>query len=376
VISTVQAVTGATLTSPQLVTPADTAQLTFASQPLTLTIVNSVSTKSTPLTYTFEVATDAGFANIAYSKSSVPQGPGPQTSLAIDKLKGATTYFWRARCNNGSGDGPNAKPKTFTVGPEVVLQAPLLGDPAANATVGESPTLNVNRVQRTGPAGQIVYRFEISEQSTFGSLVYSANVTERPDLPYTNHAVTIKLGEKTYWWRVAATDPSNGVVGPYSAVSPFKVQLFSFAMATMVNSPLDFATWAETAKITSVNITGDAILVDFDKRDGPDRWPDTPFGSGTLEYTLGMCLNINGHWFCSAPVQFWYGRDLAASGRPNEVGINWFYDGARWGPMAGHQPVSGETVGMFVCAGNCRNNTAGDNSYVKERSNAFFVQWP
>jgi len=24
-------------------------------------------------------------------------------------------------------------------------------------------------------------------------------VTERPDLPYTNHVVTIKLGEKTYW---------------------------------------------------------------------------------------------------------------------------------------------------------------------------------
>src|SRR5258708_21003686 len=57
--STVRSVTGATLTAPALVTPADTAQLTFASQPLTLVIGNSVSTRSTPLTYTFEVATDA-----------------------------------------------------------------------------------------------------------------------------------------------------------------------------------------------------------------------------------------------------------------------------------------------------------------------------
>ena len=43
--------------------------------------------------------------------------------------------------------------------------------------------------------------------------------------------------------------------------------------------------------------------------------------------------------------------------------------------MAGYQPQDGETVGLFACAGNCRNNTAGDASYVKERSNVAFVPW-
>ena len=43
--------------------------------------------------------------------------------------------------------------------------------------------------------------------------------------------------------------------------------------------------------------------------------------------------------------------------------------------MTGHQPAEGEIVGIFVCAGNCRNNTAGDASYVKERSNVVFVPW-
>jgi len=28
-----------------------------------------------------------------------------------------------------------------------------------------------------------------------------------------------------------------------------------------------------------------------------------------------------------------------------------------------------------VCAGDCRNNDAGDRSYVKERSNVAFVPW-
>jgi len=377
VTSTVQAVTGATLTSPQLLTPANAAQVTFASQPLTLVIGNSVSTKSTPLTYTFEVATDAGFSSKVYSKSGVAQGSGPQTSLSIDKLKGATTYFWRARCNNGSGDGPDAKPKSFTVGPEVVLEAPVLGDPALNATVSESPTLNVNTVQRTGPAGQIVYRFEISEQATFNSLVYSASVTERTDLPYTPHVVTIKLGERTYFWRVQASDPANAVTGPYSTPASFKVQLFNFSQATIVDNPPDLGSWPETAKITRVDFTPAAFLVDFDRRTGPNRWPDTPFGKGDLQYTLGLCVNKNGQWYCSAVVQFWFERDLGASAPPSDIGREWFYDG-RWGPILGYQPGHGETVGVFVAAGNLRDSTytLATCPRVCERSNVAFVQWP
>ena len=375
--STVQAVSGATLTVPTLLTPADAAQLTFASQPLTLVIGNAVSTKSTPLTYTFEVATDAAFATKVYTKSGVAQGSGAQTSLPIDKLKGATAYFWRVRCNDGTTDGPNAKARTFTVGPEVVLQAPVLGDPAPGSTVGESPTLNVNKVSRTGPAGAIVYRFEISEQSTFNALVYSANVSERSDLPYTPHAINARLGEKTYFWRVQASDPANAVISPYSGAGSFKVQLFNFSQAVMLNNPRDFGSWPETAKITSVEFLGDSFHVDFDRRDGPNRWIDVPFGTGDLQYTLGLCVNNNGQWFCSAVVQFWYGRDLGASAPPSDIGLEWFYDG-RWAPILGYQPRHGETVGVFVGSGNLRDAsyTQASCPRICERSNVAFVQWP
>jgi hypothetical protein len=362
------------------VTPADGAQLTFASQPVTLVIGNAVSTKSTPLTYTFEVATDAAFATKVYSKAGVAQGSGAQTSLPIDKLKGATAYFWRVRCNDGSSDGPNAKAKTFTVGPEVVLQAPVLGDPAPGATVGESPTLNVNKVSRTGPAGAIVYRFEISEQATFNSLVYSSSVNERADLPYTPHPITAKLGEKTYFWRVQASDPANAVISPYSGAGSFKVQLFNFSQATVVNSPPDLGSWPETARITSIDFTPGAFLVDFDRRTGPNKWPEVvpPGWSGGLQYTLGLCGNINGHWYCSAVVQFWDGRNLGDSAPPRDIGLEWFYDG-RWGPMLGYQPRSGETVGVFVGSGNLRDGasfTMASCPRVCERSNVAFVQWP
>ena len=117
--------------------------------------------------------------------------------------------------------------------------------------------------------------------------------------------------------------------------------------------------------ITSIDFTDSAILVEFDKRDGPDRWPDVGFGGGSLEYTLGMCVNIQGHWNCSATVQFWYGRDLEASGLPSEIGRNWWYD-QRWGALIGYQPSCGETVGIYAAAGNLRDI---GNVIAKERTN-------
>src|SRR5947199_10817448 len=60
--SVTDSVTGVTLTSPTPASPAVNQQFKFAVQPLTLTVNNAVSTSATPLTYTFEVATDGAFA--------------------------------------------------------------------------------------------------------------------------------------------------------------------------------------------------------------------------------------------------------------------------------------------------------------------------
>src|SRR6185295_3059614 len=144
-------------------TPTLNQQLKNSEQPLTLTIRNAVTTGTTALTYTFEVATDIGFASKVYTKDGVPGGANNQTALRIDTIGAARSYFWRARAASGDLAGPFTAPSSFAIGPQVILQQPVLGDPQPNATVGESPTINVNTVQRTGPAGQVFYRFEISE---------------------------------------------------------------------------------------------------------------------------------------------------------------------------------------------------------------------
>lgn len=361
----VDAVTGVTLTSPTPVSPAVNQQFKYAEQPLTLTVRNAVSTGTSPRTYSFEVATDAAFTNKVYTKDGVAEGSG-QTSVKIDVLPGpgAKSYFWRSRTVAGSQNGPYSNGIGFGVGPAVTLSTPVQVSPAAGATVGGQPTLTVNNVARTGQPGTIVYRFEVAATSTFSSLLAVATVNEQAGST-TSATITASLANGNYFWRVQASDPANAVTTAFSGTSPFTVQLFDIKKAVIWNNPPDFADWAETSAITSIEFTDDAILVDFDKRDGPGRWPDVGFGSGSLEYTLGMCVNIQGTWNCSATIQFWYGRDLAASGLPSYIAANWWYD-TRWGALKGYQPTCGETVGIYAAAGNLRDS---GNVIAKERTN-------
>jgi hypothetical protein len=373
---TADAKVGVSLTTPQLLTPANGQRFKFAEQPLTLTVKNAVSSAS-GRTYTFEVASDAGFGSIVFSRDNVAEGSG-QTSVKVDKLAGNKDYFWRARAVSSGVNGLNSPGRTFNVGPEVVIQAPVQISPAQNGTLNGNGALVTQNASRTGPAGQIFYKFDVSDSSSFSNIVFTSTTAEQAG-SQTSVTMTAQLANNgTYYWRVQANDPTNGVTGPYSSVFSFKFVPFDMREATIQSSPADLGSWPETAKVTYVNLAPDGIQVDFDRRDGPDRWPDEPFGSGSIEYTLGMCLNITGHWYCSAVVQFWYGRDLSSGGRPDEVSFNWFYDPARWGPMTGYQPSRGETVGFFVGAGNLRGRT--DPGYVRcpricERSNVVLVPW-
>jgi hypothetical protein len=105
-----------------------------------------------------------------------------------------------------------------------------------------------------------------------------------------------------------------------------------------------------------------------------EAWPDVrpPGWDGPLLYTLWIVLKINGQWYTSGCIQYW--RGLWENGGPvAQYGQNWYYDPARWGPMAGYQPSPGEQVGFFITAGDARNNGV---SILKERSNVVVVPFP
>jgi hypothetical protein len=376
--STSAARASVTITAPQPVSPAASAQLGYGQQPLTLTVKNAVSTGSTPLTYSFQVATDSGFANIVYTKDAVAQDPSGQTGLQIARLAGSKDYFWRVKAMSGNSEGPAAPARGFSIGPEIIIQAPALVAPGDGGSMGQG-ALVVNNAERSGPAGAISYKFEVSTSSSFGSLVFDRTVPEGNGTT----AVTMDAQlttNATYFWRARALDAGNGVEGDYSGVRSFKFVPFDLSQAVMLNSPADLATWPETAKITSIQFDRFFFAVDFDRRDGGNRWPDVvPAGwDGALQYTLGMCVNPSGQWYCSAVVQFWHGRALTDSAPPSHVGFEWFYDPSRWGPIVGYQPQDGELVGIFVVAGNARdagNVTRASCPRICERSNVALIPW-
>ena len=358
--------------APQASTPANGASIAYASQPVTLTIANAVRAGSATATYSVEVATDSGFGNKVFTKDSIAEGSSGTTSIALSSLNGGTTYYWHSAATIDGVKGAMSTARTFTVQPNVVISPPTPGFPADGGTASDArPIFSVQNVAVTGPAGPIAYEFQVATDSSFQSILASSGPVPEQSGGTTSWQSTVDLVAGSYVWRARGTDPQNNVQGPFSDPATFTLVPFDMRKAVIWDNPPDLGSWAETANITQVNLTTGRIVVDFDKRQGPGHWPDVGFGDGSLEYTLGICLKINGTWNCSAVVQFWNGRDLAAGGDVNNLAGEWFYDN-RWGAMKGHQPAPGETVGWFVAAGNLRDS---GNVITKERSKVLLLPY-
>src|SRR5262245_27923788 len=361
---------GTSFGAPQPAGPGNGTTFKFSGQPVTLTINNAPRTTNATVTYSVEVSSDSGFANKAFTKDGIAEGAGATTNVTIANLAGGATYYWRWRAVMDGVSGQPSAAQTFVVQPQVVINAPVTSNPASGVTVGTRPTFVAQNAARTGPVGAIVYEFQVATTSAFTSTVASATVPEQSG-GTTTWTPASDLPAGALFWRVRATDPSNSEASPFTAGTSFAVQVFSMKDAIIHNNPQDVGSWPETASIARIDFSP-YVAVDFDKRTGAGRWPDVPFGipGDSIQYTLGMCLNVSSKWHCSAVIHFWFGRELEAGGPPQNIAIDWFYDPVRWGAMSGHQPAQGEQVGIFVAAGNLRDSGL---STVKERSNVVIL---
>src|SRR5437879_1664373 len=381
---------GVNITAPTPLQPAVAAQIAVDQQPLTLVVQNASTSGVRPLSYLFEVAADAAFTNKVFARGSVPPGDGKTSVKLPDPLGTGRMYYWRAQAQDGANSGPYSDAANFGVFTPIVIQAPIPTVPINNVIVTSAhPQFTFSNAPRSGPVGAISYVIEISTNDSFAAKVAAWTVGEQANQTSLTAPQDLS-GSTQYFWHVRAFDPTT--LGPWSSPQVFQTSAapppvtsppvpatpappdgFDMSQATIMDSPSNLARRARTATITSVTYGPGTFSVAFSKRTGPGRWPDVPFGApgDSIEYTLGMCLNISGHWYCSAVLQYWYGRDLGAS---SAIARDWFYD-ARWGPMAGYQPSQGELVGIFVGAGNLRNITDDRGSLVLERSNVALLPW-
>jgi hypothetical protein len=220
------------LGAPTPVSPAAGASISSGAQPITLTVTN-VPGASASATYTFEVATDSGFAN-RISTKTVPAGASGQTSAQADTLPTSATYYWHARVQDGGSTGSFSTPSAFTVGSSITISAPTPVSPANGSLSGGWPILTVSNAVRTGPAGPLVYKFEISNNSGFTTIAASAIVNEGVGQtsfqPPAGQAASLGT---TYYWRVTATDSANNVSSTPSAAQTFVYSSLAHGMAAL-----------------------------------------------------------------------------------------------------------------------------------------------
>ena len=194
---------GVDISAPRLLEPPQGFKFKENQQPIKLVIENSVTTGVRPVTYLFEVASDAGFTNKMFARSGVPQGDG-RTSVQIDALELGRPYYWRAKADDGANSS-GFSTAGFEVLPRAVLTAPTTAAPVNIAVADRRPTLRVNNSQHNNAVGDVSYFFVVAKDIAFTQIAATGIVGEGSGA--TQWTVDRDLEYAwTYYWRVRATD--------------------------------------------------------------------------------------------------------------------------------------------------------------------------
>jgi hypothetical protein len=322
----------------------------YTDQPVTLSTANAVSTQGAA-TYTFEVATDSGFSNKVQTKADVAEGSG-QTSVKLDNLAGGADYYWHVKANSSGTQGVFGPTYKFTIGPQIVLGAPVLIGPIAAAQTGSMPTLSFTNGSKSGPVGPVSYRVEVSTAPNFASNTLDVFVPERAG-SRTDFAVPVELpAEATLYWRATTYDQSNNIASPVSSTGTFTTALaIDLSKAVFLNSP-NVSGWRRTGLIQTVEqdgseAAGGPMCIKFTD----PGWPDSPWVYGN-DPNFGVFANqwyfarIGGTWYGGAGE--WIYRSAPSICKAGQGTTTIGPDSGFGAPFSSWQPRVGELVGYMV----------------------------
>jgi hypothetical protein len=269
-----------TLAAP--VSPANGAQIPNLAQPVTLTVANATVTDSTAgVTYTFEVANDAGF-NSKVATKDVPQTSG-QTSLTLGMLPPGQDYYWHVRTTGGDTVGGFTNALKFTIGQPIVVGTPSPVSPSNGSVLNSWPTLTVNNAPHSGPVSVLVYKFDLATSPSFTTIVASGAVSEgNGQTSFQVPAGTALPQQATqYYWRVTPTDQSSGISGGTAPAQNFTVSVPNTIQAKLA-AQLGFQSLWPGAQPPGTN--GHAVLGDNWQVQTLIAHSGVPFTSPMLEW--------------------------------------------------------------------------------------------
>ena len=209
---------GVSITAPKPLEPAAGQDVVNTGNPQTLLIENAGTSGQRQLWLQVEIASDAAFKQLTHHADRVALGPNGRTTYRLPEPLGAGhTYYWRARARDGANTGPYSAVAHFRVIDPVVIETPTPVEPNGTLTTNR-PNFVVRNGRVTGPAGNVIYRFEI------GTSAQAPPVAVVTASPGANGTTTISLGElpydRTLYWRVWATDGSTQ--SPFSGILSFR----------------------------------------------------------------------------------------------------------------------------------------------------------
>ena len=127
-------IAGVGISAPKPLAPASAAQIAVEQQPMTLAVENASTNGVRPLSYIFEISTEATFASKLFSQSGVKPGPEGRTALQLPQsLTPERTYYWRVKADDGANASDYSPALNFRVYTPVIILAPVQRDPADGA---------------------------------------------------------------------------------------------------------------------------------------------------------------------------------------------------------------------------------------------------
>ena len=211
---------GVEISAPKLLEPAVGALIPGDRQPITLLLENASSNGQRPLNYAFEVATDAGFSNLAFVREGISPGDNGRTALTLPNALGTGRgYYWRAKAQDGANTGPYSAPVAFTVFTPVSFDKPGLVAPVAGVKVATlSPEFRFVNAPRTGNPSLVSYVIEVATNGAFAGIIAAWQFPEQPGETKFTAPSPLPAG-LSFYWRVRAFE--GGLIGPWSDTGGF-----------------------------------------------------------------------------------------------------------------------------------------------------------
>lgn len=210
---------GVHITAPVPLEPTQGATLTGAASQVTLVVQNASTNGERPLWFKLELAADASFSQVLHQADRVAPGGDGRTAYQLPEPLGVGhTYYWRAKALDGANESAYSSVSSFTVSEPVTITPPVPLEPIGQIATNR-PEFKVANAQVSGPAGNLVYHFEIATAPDPSAIAATMDVPQGAGGTTSMSLGDIPFGT-TLWWRVSVSDGTT--TSPFSAVASFR----------------------------------------------------------------------------------------------------------------------------------------------------------